>query len=240
MRHGLLLGLLVAALAMPAGVAAKKPSAETRACRKACAQTKRSCAANLKASRAPARAACTGEPVERRVCRREARRIFRAGKRVCRTARRSCHRCCRDPAPACAVAPELPVYSGGFPVPDRTPLLGPPLPPAPSGRGFALLTLPDGVLTWDPADRTPLSAAAECASVMLACVAPPARNWAGCFASVPRCRSRTPWHGDDPMCCPASCAATYQALRQRGLSSALAFTTAIWGPGSCMPAVEAP
>jgi hypothetical protein len=230
--------LVLAALAAPAPAAAARAGTEAKACRKACTATQRTCVRDLEATRAPARAACTGTKSEARVCRREAKRIFRAGRRVCRDARRACRRCCRTPSPACAVVPELPVYSGGFPVPERAPLLAPPLPPAPGGRGFALLTLPDGALAWDPADRTPLSAAAECASVMLACVAPPARNFAGCLASVPRCRSRTPWRDDGPMCCPAACAARYQALRQQGLGGAHAFTAAIWGPASCMPEVS--
>lgn len=110
-------------------------------------------------------------------------------------------------------------------------------PPGPAGRGFTVLQLPDGVLFIDPNDRSPVSAAGECADAMLACFAPPERNVAGCFATVPSCRGK-PWKGDAPPCCPAPCGERYQELRRSGLDEVDALVSAIWEEPSCMPGLE--
>lgn len=127
------------------------------------------------------------------------------------------------------------MFSGAIAPVDRRVLDTVALPPAPNSRGFTLLALPDGTFTFDPQARSPVSAAAECATAMLGCFHPTQRNWAGCFASVPACTSETPWVGDHPMCCPAACGDRYQALRREGRPDPEAFAAAIWEEPSCMP-----
>jgi hypothetical protein len=102
-----------------------------------------------------------------------------------------------------------------------------------------VLDTPDGTFTIDPAARTPVSAAAECAALVVACFRPGVRNWAGCFESVRVCPTATPWEGNDPMCCPASCAVRFQELRRTGVAGPLAATASIWRAPSCMPGLGA-
>lgn len=133
---------------------------------------------------------------------------------------------------------ETPVFSGSFDLPDRQILKQLGLPPGPDGRGFALLTLNDGVYGFDPDDRTPVSAAAECAAGVLSCFHPQLRNYAGCFANVPVCSTDTPWTSDGPACCAAACGGRYQDLLREGRDPPSAMTAAIYEKPSCMPGVE--
>ena len=133
---------------------------------------------------------------------------------------------------------EQPVFSGSFDLPDRQILKRLGLPPGPEGRGFALLTLNDGVYAFDPDDRTPVSAAAECATAILNCFHPQLRNYAGCFANVPVCPTDTPWTSDGPACCTAACGGRYQDLLREGRDPPSAMAAAIYERPSCMPGVE--
>lgn len=217
---------------LPAGAASA-----VKTCKKSCKGALTTCTQAAKSEQATNRAAC-GTAADPRLCRQEVKRLFKVARRVCRSARARCRVCCSDGRTGCAVPPELPRFSGEFPVPDRGGLEQTPLPPGPSGQGVMLLELPDGALFFDPAARSPVSAAAECATVVLACFHPTLRNWAGCFASVPECETDTPWVGDHAMCCPAGCGERYQELRASGRSDPEAFGAAIWEAPSCMPALE--
>ena len=124
-----------------------------------------------------------------------------------------------------------------FAAPERAVLTTLPLPPVPGRPGVALLILPDGTFYFDPLERTPVSAAAECAAVVLSCYSPGVRNWAGCLANVPQCADNTPWAGNNPMCCAPGCASRYQELRIAGESGPSAFAKAIFRAPSCMPGV---
>jgi hypothetical protein len=132
---------------------------------------------------------------------------------------------------------EPPLFSGSFTAPDRAVLANLPLPPMVGRPGIALLVLRDATLYFDPAERTPVSAAAECAAVVLSCYTPAERNLAGCFANVPQCATSTPWVGNDPMCCPSACLARYQELLVAGESGPVAFAKSIFRAPSCMPGV---
>lgn len=228
--------LLVLGAAMPlVARAAETAGAQStiKPCLRTCRPMLRACLQQRAHVQRAARAVCTGS--DRRPCLRTGKRVFKAAKRTCRRARAACRACCRERGTACDRAPEVPIFSGTFPLPDRRELEALPLPPGPDGRGFTLFALPDGVFHFDPAARSPVSAAAECAAAVLACYDPALRNWAGCFAAVPRCETRTPWVGDDPMCCATACGERYQEGRRRGLDGPRAFAAAIWNAPSCMP-----
>ena len=151
-----------------------------------------------------------------------------------------CHRCCAAGRSGCDAGGEAPLFSGSFPVPDRAVLPALPLPPEPGGRGVVLVPGPEGgTLVLDASRRSPLTAAAECGALVLACYAPGVRNLAGCFETVPVCLDGTPWEGDDPLYCAAGCAVRYWALRRAGLDEARAATEAVLGDGGCSPGVDA-
>jgi hypothetical protein len=230
----LLAGLLLA----PAVASAASPA--RKACVVECNAARLECVAQAEANDAALRAGCAAAP-DPRACEAQAKRLAKAGKKACQGARKACKRCCKAPQPSCVQAPELPVASGAFPAPDRAALpaaleeAG--FPPGPDGRGFTVVPLPDGELFIDPADRSPVSAAGECAEAVLACFAPPERNLAGCLAAVPACRAK-PWKGDDPACCPARCGERYQAWRREGFDEAAAFAAALFAAPSCMPGLD--
>jgi hypothetical protein len=226
--------LLLGPLAAPAPGLAADPA--VKACVADCNAARTACSETAAANAAAAQAACTGAP-DVRECTARAKRIAKAGKKACKSARKSCKRCCRSPAPSCVAPPELPVASGEVVAPEREQLAALPLPPGPDGRGFTVIPLPDGVLFIDPEDRSPVSAAGECAEAVIACFAPPERNLAGCLASVPLCRGK-PWKGDGPACCPAGCGERYQALRREGKGEAEAFGAALFAEPSCMPGLD--
>ena len=205
---------LVVVTAVVIGAAAPAAAAPpaVKACKKGCNSALSECTKGAKALFLVSRAACAASP-DVKGCRRGVKHLFKVARRGCRDARARCRACCVAGGTVCDVPPELPRFSGEFPTPDRGGLDDTPLPPGPSGQGFMLLELPDGAFFFDPAARSPVSAAAECATVVLSCFDPTLRNWAGCFASVPECEGDTPWVGDHPMCCPAGCGARYQELR---------------------------
>ncbi len=133
---------------------------------------------------------------------------------------------------------EDPVYSGSFEEPRREWLQGLGLPPGPGGTGYALFDLPIGTMIIDPDDRGPVSAAAECAAMVLACWEPDLRNYAGCLGHIRHCPDDRPWESDGPLCCSSECEPRYQELRRQGLEPAHALTAAIWDDPSCMPGLE--
>jgi hypothetical protein len=174
-----------------------------------------------------------------RACRLAAKATTQAARHRCRDARSQCRTCCRAGREGCAAPGEEPKFSGIIPrIPDRGILDALSLPPAPDGRGYSWVGVGEGTLTFDPTRRTPVSAAAECAAIVLRCFDATSRNWAGCFEAVPVCSTDEPWIGDDPMCCPSACASRYQALRKQGLDGPGAFTAAIWDEPSCVPELE--
>lgn len=237
------LGLLVlafTALLVPAVPAdARKPDG---GCRKGCRQAAAACRGEARSGHRDRIAGCRQE-TNAAGCRRAARTGFRAGRKTCSAARRSCRACCRADGSACTAAPvgepDEPLFSGTFPVPDRRLVETLPLPPAPDGIGRVVLVAPDGAFHVNPLLRSPVSAAAECATVLLACHHPRLRDWAGCFANVPVCPTDTPFLEDGPMCCPAGCAARFQALRAAGLDGPTAVTAALWDAPSCVPRLDA-
>ncbi|MBI2892126.1 MAG: hypothetical protein HYY06_01140 [Deltaproteobacteria bacterium] len=134
--------------------------------------------------------------------------------------------------------PEEPVFSGTFEEPDRRWLRDLDLPPGPDGVGYSMFEMPIGTMILDPDDRGPITAAGECAALILACWDPDLRNYAGCLQNVRQCPDDRPWEGDRPFCCPTACEPRYQDLRRQGLDAAHALTAAIWDDPSCMPAME--
>jgi hypothetical protein len=224
--------LVVTSSAPPADAASA-----VKMCRKSCNVALAGCRQAAKRDLVASRTACR-TAADRRHCRQGAKRLSKVARGLCRSAKTRCRACCSEGRTGCDVPPELPRFAGEFPMPDRRGLDETPLPPGPGGRGFMLLELPDGSFFFDPAARSPVSAAAECATVVLACFHPTERNWSGCFASVPRCTTDTPWVGDDPMCCPVACGERFQELRAAGRPDPEAFAAAIWEVPSCMPAVE--
>ncbi len=206
-----------------------------RACRAGCKEPFRACRAEAAASAVASQASCGGSAQE---CRAQTQRIRSGARRACKSFRKSCRACCKRGGPDCTRPPEVPRVTGTFVLPERRVLeTTTDFPPAPSGRGFMLLPLPDGVLGFDPFTRTPVTAAAECAAAVLACYAPGERNWAGCFVAVPGCSSDAA--ADAPMCCAPGCLDRFQALLREGRDGASAFAGAIYEAPSCMPGVDA-
>ena len=184
-------------------------------------------------------AACSGTSAEIERCRADADRVREAAQTVCASAQSSCATCCGAGGSSCAaIAPEVPKFAGSFTLPARNTLRTLELPTGAAGRGKLLLDLPEAQLIVDPDKRTPVTAAAECATAVLACSEKDRRNWAGCFASVPTCPTNTPWTSDGPMCCPAACASRYQDLRRAGHPGYRAMSAAIWAAPSCMPGLQ--
>ena len=83
----------------------------------------------------------------------------------------------------------------------------------------------------------PISAAGECAALVLACHETGVRSTAGCLTNVPTCGD-APWEGDDPMCCATSCATVYADHRSSGLEVPEALATALFRTPSCAPGVD--
>lgn len=218
--------------ASPAAVAG---TGAAKACRVACKRGNVACLRKAKEERVVRAGACRASE-SRRACRKALARAFRSGKRTCRVMRSACRRCCRTGAAGCAG--EEPLFEGVFPLPNRNVVDALPLPPGPNGTGFTWLPTADGTLVIDPSRRSAISAAAECAAVVLGCFRPGVRNWAGCFDAAPPCPNDTPWLQDGQMCCPAACGARYQQLRQAGLDGPTAMTGAIWDAPSCIPGLE--
>ena len=133
---------------------------------------------------------------------------------------------------------EPPLFSGTFTAPDRSTLATAQFPPMTGRPGYTLLVLPEATIFFDPADRTPVSAAAECAVLVIACFKPGERNIAGCLTNVPQCTTSTPWIGNDPMCCATACTPRYQELRLAGDNGPAAFTKAVFRAPSCMPGLS--
>ena len=228
--------LLPAVVLLAMVVVAADAASPKKVCRKGCTKATATCVGTVRSGLKTAKGTCAGS-ADAKSCRRDASRLAKDGKRICRAFRKRCRACCASGGVACDRAPEVPIASGEFPVPDRHVLDAVPLPTQADG-GYVLLSLPDGDFGFDPKNRGPASAAAECASAVLACFDPTLRNWAGCFASVPRCESDRPWEGDGPMCCAAACADRYQERLAEGLDPPTAFAFAIWMAPSCMPGLE--
>jgi hypothetical protein len=230
---------LLALLLAPAPARAASPA--RKACVADCNAARVACLGQAEANDAAARSGCAAAP-DPRACEAQAGRLAKAAKKACKGARKACKRCCKSPAPSCVEPPELPVASGSFALPERSALAAAleeaGFPPAPQGSGYTVLPLPDGDFVIDPEDRSPVSAAGECADAMLACLSPPERNVAGCFASVPPCRGKKPWKGDGPLCCPAGCGERYQALRREGLDEDRALAAALFEAPSCVPGLK--
>lgn len=131
---------------------------------------------------------------------------------------------------------EEPLYSGDWERPNRSQLDTLDLPQNEDGE-YLLVAGAGVTLTVDPDDRTPASAAGECASLLIACLAPE-RNMLGCFQNVPVCDSDEPWTGDEAFCCHPSCEERYVELRKDGLREPDAFTHAVFGPPACSPGLD--
>jgi hypothetical protein len=232
--------VLAVLIGVPPIVAAPADAARAdEACARSCRQATAQCLKDARARRARLAATCAGTPAERRPCKRAAKAAFKASRTGCRAFRATCRACCRDGGTDCANRGDEPLYSGTYTEPSRDVLETLPLPPAPDGSGFAVLATPTGTFAIDPAARTPVSAAAECAALVLSCFRANVRNWAGCFESVRVCPTDAPWEGNEPVCCPAGCAVRFQELRRAGLGGPAAATAAIWRAPSCVPGLGA-
>ncbi len=130
---------------------------------------------------------------------------------------------------------EASLYSGDWSIPDRSAFTTIELPPGPDGTGYTVVQTPQGTLVMDPSRRTPLSAAAECGALVVACYEPGVRTRRGCFDNVAVCPDDTPWDGDEPYCCPASCAALYVQHREAGLNEPDAVVATLLGEEPCSP-----
>jgi len=130
---------------------------------------------------------------------------------------------------------EEPVYSGDWELPTRVMVEQVDLPR--TEDGYVLASGPFGEMFADPEDRSPSSAAGECAALLMACMAPE-RNVLGCLQNVPVCESEEPWTGTDAFCCHASCEDRYVELRLEGRIEADALATAVFGPEACSPGVD--
>jgi hypothetical protein len=215
--------------------AAHAASPAERACKTTCGSAQKTCVEGARTTFDAAAALCPSRGPEKKACLVQPKRVYAGAKRVCRAFKKSCIDCCKRGGTDCAEPPEPLLASGSFDVPPRLRAESILLPPAPSGRGFLLLRLPDGEIVVDPSKRTPVSAAAECATAVLSCYAEGQRNFPGCLAAVPPCTSKTPWRSDKPVCCPKACVERYQELRRAGRGEAAAFAAAIWEAPSCMP-----
>jgi len=200
------------------------------------------CGEQVLSAESESTAACPSDAGEERdACLARAAKASDAGDEVCDDFKSACTTCCASGGENCVLAPEVPKAVGTFETPSRNILIDnpPDLPPGPGGVGYMLLPLPSGEIGFDPALRTPVTAAAECAGAVLACFSPGQRNWAGCVTVVPTCADDQPWEGDGPACCTPACLARYQELRRSGQSNPAALTAAIYGSPSCMPGVDA-
>ncbi len=130
------------------------------------------------------------------------------------------------------------LYSGEWTVPDRSMLDDPPLTPHPDG-GYIVHWTAEASLALDPEARTPLSAAAECIALVIACYEPGLRTRLGCLENVEQCGSETPWTGDEPFCCAAGCAERYRSLREAGYNQPDGVVEALLGQESCAPGLDA-
>ena len=144
-----------------------------------------------------------------------------------------------DPDPPAGPYSDDSMYSGSFEEPSENDLTTPSLPPAPGG-GFLLMQTSEGRLTYDPELRTPVTAAAGCAALLVACYEPGVRGFLGCLENVRDCDDDTPWDDEGPeYCCESSaCPARYRELRDSGLDAARAAVDAILAQPSCMPGVD--
>ena len=152
---------------------------------------------------------------------------------------------CPDPLPgvddddaATPAAVEEGIYSGSFELPERPTEDSVDLPAGPDG-GLVIFQSSQVVMTVHPDQRTPVSAAAECAVLTLSCFSPGERDWLGCFRNLPTCTSDEPWLRDDPLCCPSSCGDRYLELRATGLPAPDAAMAAIYGEDACIPGLNA-
>lgn len=209
-----------------------------KVCKKSCVSAAKTCRLDARATHDVTVALCPTKGPEKKACRLQPKRVHTGAKRSCKAFKKACTACCKAGEADCDRPPEPLIVAGTFEVPPRVTADNIGLPPAPNGSGFVLLRLPDGDLVIDPAKRTPISAAAECAAAVLACYQAGARNFPGCLAAVPPCTSKKPWEKDKPVCCAPACIDRYQELRRAGRDEATAFAAAIWEEPSCMPGLH--
>ncbi len=136
------------------------------------------------------------------------------------------------------VGEDIPRYSGTWEVPSQEDLKDLPLAPAEDGDGYTLIEGPEASLVSRIDQHTPVSAAADCAALIIACYSPGERNFPGCFENVVQCSTETPWEGEG-FCCAPGCAGRYAELRADGLEPPDAAARAILDQGSCMPGYDA-
>lgn len=101
-----------------------------------------------------------------------------------------------------------------------------------------LPTLPlgeDASLSFDLSRRDPLTALGACADLVAFCVSPE-RSLDACMVYAPVCETEEPWL-EEP-CCPARCAADYEALRIAGEGDVPAFVRVLFRDIECFLGVR--
>lgn len=92
----------------------------------------------------------------------------------------------------------------------------------------------DNSFEYDPSMRTPITAAAACASWILGCFKPGQRSLDECAKFAPACQTSTPWL-ETTSCCPTQCAFDYAQTRQTGVPAEDAFLQTYVDTGTCLP-----
>ena len=237
-RLGLLLPVVLAATVWPAFAAGSRP------CLKSCKALVTTCARCVTTELRTARAACGGDRVSRRRCRKDAAAEAKVSMARCRALAAPCVACCRAGGTSCTTTAETPICPigrvvGFTPPPRRDPAT---LPLEPVGNGNLLvLEVPGGRLELDPTRRGPLTVLGRCTAWIAACVAPPDRTLDDCARSAPRCSSATPWD-EASACCPPACFAAYRRARMdapAGEAPLDTFTRVYFDDASCFPGVPA-
>lgn len=93
-------------------------------------------------------------------------------------------------------------------------------------------------VTFDEGKADAITAWADCAAVLAACLEARDGAFDACVGGVPTCATNEPWYEDTP-CCPSACVDAYQAARAGGTTSFDAFVEVFAIDPGCVPGLEA-
>jgi hypothetical protein len=96
----------------------------------------------------------------------------------------------------------------------------------------------DAKLQVDTGNRDALTALGACTDLVTYCVEPGVRSVDQCVASVPTCRTTSPWN-ELVACCPKSCQLAFNTARENGVGELRAFEDVFFGQSDCFPGVQA-